>query len=69
MTYDCEGRFKPQQFEDIFAKYDSGNKGGLDKYDLARFHKGQRMAFDFWGWSATFLECTGSSHAVNISYH
>lgn len=58
MTYDNEGRFKPQSFEDIFAKYDKGNKGGLDIWDLLRFWKGQRMMFDFFGWSATFLECT-----------
>lgn len=57
MSYDNEGRFKPQNFEDIFAKYDQGNKGGLDLSDLWRFWNGQRMAFDFFGWSATFLEC------------
>ncbi|KAL1311756.1 hypothetical protein AAFC00_001844 [Neodothiora populina] len=56
MTYDSEGRFRPQQFEDIFAKYDRGHKGGLDFQDLARMWKGQRMAFDFFGWSATLLE-------------
>lgn len=57
MSYDNEGRFRPQQFEDFFAKYDRGNKGGLDAYDLLRAHKGQRLAFDFFGWSATFFEC------------
>ncbi|KAK3056384.1 hypothetical protein LTR09_002891 [Extremus antarcticus] len=62
MTYDNEGRFVPQRFEDIFAKYDRGNKGGLDAWDLLRFHKGQRMVFDFFGWSAAFLEW----HAVYL---
>ena len=57
MTYDNEGRFRPQNFEDIFAKYDKGNKGGLDFSDLMDFWKGQRMVFDFFGWSASFLEC------------
>ncbi|KAK5075199.1 hypothetical protein LTR64_001404 [Lithohypha guttulata] len=56
MTYDNEGRFKPQNFEDIFSKYDRGNKGGLTVGDLLHFHMGQRMVFDFFGWSATFLE-------------
>lgn len=58
MTYDNEGRFKPQNFEDIFAKYDKGSKGGLDLSDLWDFWKGQRMVFDFFGWSASFFECT-----------
>ena len=57
MTYDNEGRFKPQNFEDIFAKYDRDNKGGLDVWDLPNFWKGQSMVFDFFGWSASFLEC------------
>ena len=57
MTFDNEGRFRPQNFEDIFAKYDEGNKGGLDIWDFLRFWKGQRLLFDFFGWSASFLEC------------
>lgn len=57
MSFDNEGRFRPQNFEDFFAKYDRGNKGGLDVWDLLRAWKGQRMAFDFFGWSASFLEC------------
>ena len=61
MTYDNEGRFKPQNFEDIFAKYDKGDKGGLDIWDFLRFWKGQRMVFDFFGWSATMLECRYSA--------
>ena len=65
MTYDNEGRFKPQQFEDIFAKYDRGNKGGLDWGDVMRMWKGQRMVFDFFGWSATLLECECSKPVHN----
>ncbi|KAF7193919.1 putative peroxygenase 3 [Pseudocercospora fuligena] len=55
-TYDSEGRFRPQQFEDFFAKYDHGSKGGLDLYDLARAHKGQRILMDPFGWSGSFFE-------------
>lgn len=47
MTYDNEGRFRPQNFEDIFAKYDRDNKGGLSKKDLWEFWNGQKMRFDF----------------------
>jgi peroxygenase len=57
MSFDNEGRFSPQKYEDLFAKYDKGNKGGLDWSDLLRFHKGQRMTMDFFGWSAVFFEC------------
>lgn len=57
MTYDNEGRFRPQNFEDIFAKYDEGNKGGLDVWDVLRFLKGQRLLFDIFGMSAALFEC------------
>jgi len=57
MSFDTEGRFRPQNFEDIFAKYDRGNKGGLDAWDLVRLWNGQKFVFDFFGWSATALEC------------
>ncbi|OJD36787.1 caleosin domain-containing protein [Diplodia corticola] len=55
-TYDNEGRFRPQQFEDMFAKYDDGNKGGLDAWDLVRFWRGQVLVFDFFGATASALE-------------
>ena len=57
MTYDAEGRFRPQHFEDFFAKYDKDNKGGLTKGEIWYGLKGQRFAWDFFGWSAAFLEC------------
>jgi hypothetical protein len=56
LSYDNEGRFRPQMFEEIFTKYDAEGKGGLNVADLCRFHKGQRNAMDFWGWSATGFE-------------
>lgn len=31
---DSEGRFVPQRFEDMFAKYDTGGKGGLNWDDI-----------------------------------
>jgi hypothetical protein len=34
MSYDNEGRFRPQNFEDFFAKYDKDNKGGLTVEEL-----------------------------------
>ncbi|KAI9826005.1 MAG: hypothetical protein M1819_007460 [Sarea resinae] len=59
MSYDNEGRFVPQNFENIFAKYDRDNKGGLNWLDLIRAFNGQRLVFDFFGWSAVFFEWLG----------
>jgi hypothetical protein len=44
-------------FDDFVARYDRGGKGGLDFWDLVGVVKGQRMVFDFFGLSATALEC------------
>ena len=57
MTYDNEGRFKPQQFEDIFAKYDKEGKGGLTWSDAMDLCKGQRLLFDLFGMTASLMEC------------
>jgi hypothetical protein len=56
-SYDTEGRFRPQNYEEIFAKYDRGNKGGLTTGDIWRMLRGQRLAVDPFGWTASFLEC------------
>ncbi|EPT05018.1 hypothetical protein FOMPIDRAFT_1112850 [Fomitopsis schrenkii] len=47
-TYDNEGRFIPQKFEDMFAKYAS-QKGGLTKWDIFNVMNGQRVLFDPFG--------------------
>ena len=57
MTFDMEGRYVPQNFENIFAKYDKGNKGGLTWGDVMDMASGQRMIWDFFGWVATYFEC------------
>lgn len=57
MSYDNEGRFRPQNFEDFFSKYDKDNKGGLTVYELLDAWKGQAFVLDFFGWSASFFEC------------
>lgn len=56
-TFDHEGRFRPQQFEDLFEKYDEGRKGGLDVWDLSRVVRGQRNVFDIFGILASIFEC------------
>lgn len=60
-TYDNEGRYRPQSFEDIFSKYDRGNKGGLTMADVWDFLYGQRLLYDFFGRTAVFAECKSLS--------
>lgn len=57
MSFDSEGRFRPQHFEDMFAKYDKDNKGGLTKREIWIGLRGQVFAFDLFGASAAALEC------------
>ncbi|KAH8928580.1 caleosin domain-containing protein [Atractiella rhizophila] len=56
-TYDNEGRFKPQNFEDIWRKYSSqpGQKG-LSLGDTVRMVYGQRCVMDFFGMFAAVFE-------------
>ncbi|KAF7981965.1 hypothetical protein HWV62_30771 [Athelia sp. TMB] len=68
-TYDHEGRWVPQHFEDIFSKYDAGLtpdlvstkadptfSGCLSPRNLAALHKGNRNAMDPFGWGAALFE-------------
>lgn len=55
-TYDTEGRFVPQHFEDIFAKYAEG-RDYLTMWDVAGVMKGQRCIADPIGWGGAFFEC------------
>jgi hypothetical protein len=55
-TYDHEGRFVPQRFEDIFAKYAEG-RDYLTIWDVANVLKGQRCIADPIGWGGAFFEC------------
>jgi len=57
MSYDNQGRFRPHAFEEFFDNYDRGNKGGLNMGDIYYAWLGQRLVFDFFGWSAMFFEC------------
>ncbi|RPD63446.1 Caleosin-domain-containing protein [Lentinus tigrinus ALCF2SS1-6] len=60
-TYDNEGRFIPQKFEDWFNKYGNG-KDGLSFADVMDGLKGQRLIMDpvgsfgaFFEWLATYV--------------
>ena len=55
-TYDTEGRFIPQKFEDIFSKYADG-KDSISIWEVSRLLKGQRLIADPIGWFGAFFEC------------
>jgi peroxygenase len=54
-TYDSEGRFVPQKFEDVFAKY-AGGREYLTLSDVARVWSGQRVLADPVGWGGAVFE-------------
>ncbi|MCJ1448113.1 MAG: hypothetical protein MMC23_008626 [Stictis urceolatum] len=54
-TYDTEGRYIPQKFEDAFAKY-GGGKDGLSAMDIFDLMKGQRCIADPIGWGGAMFE-------------
>jgi hypothetical protein len=55
-TFDYEGRFIPQRFEEIFTKYAEGREY-LTLADLSRMVKGQRNNLDPIGWAGAIFEC------------
>ena len=55
-TYDAEGRFLPQKFEDMFAKYAEG-RDHLTLSDVWALLQGQRCIMDPVGWGGAFFEC------------
>ncbi|KAF9425289.1 hypothetical protein BGZ94_007675 [Podila epigama] len=56
-TYDPDGRFVPQRFEDIFSKYAPPGQDGLTLDDVFVMLRGQRVIMDPIGWfgMATYL--------------
>lgn len=57
-TFDEQGRFVPQHFEEIFSKYDKDNKDGLTYKEVMAMVKEQQNVWDFFGTTASFLEWT-----------
>ncbi|KAK3345990.1 Caleosin related protein-domain-containing protein [Lasiosphaeria hispida] len=55
-TYDHEGRFVPQAFEDMFSKWDADRKGALSFVELWRMIAGNRLVVDPFGWFAAIFE-------------
>lgn len=55
-VYDTEGRFVPQKFEEIFSKFDHGNKGALSWSDIQDMVYANMNCNDPNGWIAERLE-------------
>ncbi|KAI8825028.1 Caleosin related protein-domain-containing protein [Fimicolochytrium jonesii] len=55
-TYDTEGRYITQRFEEVFSKYDRDNKGGLNIRDILTMTNEIRNTMDFFGWFANKFE-------------
>lgn len=55
-TYDTEGRFVPQKFEDIFAEYASGDKQSLTFNEMLNYMQGKRLVLDPFGWGGAIFE-------------
>jgi len=57
-TYDHEGRFVPQKFEDIFSKYAVGDpeRQSISWSEIWCYMKGQRCILDPVGWGGAFFE-------------
>jgi len=55
-AYDKEGRFIPQKFEDIFAKYATGDKQSISASEIWDYFKGQRGVMDPIGWAGGIFE-------------
>ncbi|KAJ5981496.1 hypothetical protein N7522_013917 [Penicillium canescens] len=55
-TYDPEGRFIPQLFENLFSKWDKDGDGALTLRELFQLMHGHRCVADPFGWSAALFE-------------
>ncbi|KAK0714184.1 Caleosin related protein-domain-containing protein [Lasiosphaeria miniovina] len=55
-TFDNEGRFCPQMFENMFSKWDTDGDGTLSAGQLLNMIAGHRLAVDPFGWFAGVFE-------------
>ncbi|TPX64149.1 plant seed peroxygenase [Spizellomyces sp. 'palustris'] len=55
-TYDTEGRYVPQRFEEIFTKFDKTGKGGLTLREIFTMTREIRNVMDFFGIFANLFE-------------
>ncbi|TPX34856.1 plant seed peroxygenase [Synchytrium microbalum] len=54
--YDSEGRFRPDQFEELFSRFGKTRKDALTATEVRMMLSHQRRPWDIFGWIACFLE-------------
>ncbi|KAF7857136.1 uncharacterized protein EAF02_011369 [Botrytis sinoallii] len=64
-TFDHEGRFIPQHFEDLFSKYAGRDKQDITKAEIFAYVKSQRNVLDVIGWAAALLEWSATWHLLS----
>ncbi|KAK6614806.1 hypothetical protein H4I96_01127 [Botrytis cinerea] len=64
-TFDHEGRFIPQHFEEIFSKYAGRDKQDITKGEIFEYVKSQKNVLDVVGWAAAFLEWSATWHLLS----
>lgn len=60
MAFDNEGRFRPQFFDEFFARNDVEGKGGLTFWEGYNGLRRIRFAWDIFGQISTLFECESS---------
>ncbi|KAG0559027.1 hypothetical protein KC19_10G072700 [Ceratodon purpureus] len=55
-SYDTEGRFVPEKFEELFSKFAKEEKTRLTFWELLEMTNSQMNAYDLFGWAAEKFE-------------
>ncbi|RHZ87303.1 hypothetical protein Glove_37g54 [Diversispora epigaea] len=58
-SFDTEGRFVPEKFEEIFSKFDREEKEGLSFSDIVRMINVNYNIFDYFGYFSSWVEWIG----------
>lgn len=64
LAFDNEGRFRPQFFDEFFARNDKEGKGGLTFWEGYNGLRKIRFAWDIFGQISAFFECKSRASKV-----
>lgn len=68
MAFDNEGRFRPQMFDEFFAKFDRDGKGGVTFSEGFEGLRKQKMAWDIFGQISDMFECKFYATTMCLDY-